>query len=159
MGLGSRRFDAEDGGDAEVDVGFGRRPRGDADAHRGAALPHGDAGPAGAFGLDGGDHPGGAGGVAEGQEDLVENDVVENLEARCRKFFGEAASEGAIAGDEGGKAGAAEGVERGPDLDAAGATGKLGREIGGVARGALGGEIGGGDGHSGLKRVGIADEG
>jgi hypothetical protein len=92
--------------------------------------------------LDGGDHPGGAVGVAEGHEDLVEDDVVENIQAGGGKFFGEAAGVRAIAGDEFGEAGAAEGMERGPDLDAAGATGKLGREIGGVARGAFGGEIG-----------------
>src|SRR5262245_38690646 len=73
---------AEDGGEAALDVNRGGGPGGDADAHGGAPLPGGAAAPAGAVGLDAGDHPAGGGVVAEGDEDLVEDDVVEHGVAR-----------------------------------------------------------------------------
>ena len=73
--------DSDHGGDAAVDIGVGGGPAGNADAHGGAALPDGDAAPAGAVVLKFFDDALGFFGVAEGDEDLVEDDIVQDLEA------------------------------------------------------------------------------
>ena len=73
--------DSDDGGDATVDIGVGGGPAGNADAHGGAALPDSHGAPAGAFFLQLFDDAVGSFGVAERNEELVEDSVVQDLEA------------------------------------------------------------------------------
>ena len=68
--------DPDHRGDAAIHVGIGGGPAGNADAHGGPALPDGNAAPASAVFLKLFDHAFGFLGVAEGDEDLVEDDVV-----------------------------------------------------------------------------------
>ena len=135
---------AEDGGDALVDVGVGGGPIADADAHGGLILPDGAAAPAGSVLLNGGDGAPGLFGSAEGDEDLVEDDFVEDWMAGGAEGVGEAAGLAAVALDHGGEALAAEGAKGGVDGDGAGAAGFFRDEFVGIALGAGGDDIGGG---------------
>src|SRR6202020_16198 len=101
--------------DALVDVGVGGGPVADADAHGGLILPDCAAAPAGSFLLNGGDGAAGLFGSAEGDEDLVEDDVVEDWMAGGAEGVGEAASLAAVALDHGGAAVAGEGADGGGD--------------------------------------------
>ena len=62
--------------DAAVDIGVGGGPAGNADPHGGPALPDGYATPTGAVFLKFFDDALGFFGIAEGNEDLIEHDVV-----------------------------------------------------------------------------------
>src|SRR3954471_11416798 len=104
-----RRGAAQDRLRAAVDVRLRRAPVRDRDAHRRAALPARAAGPARALGLHGSGHRiRGAVVVAEAEEDLVEHDVVEDLDAvLARERRGEPLRQRAAALDEVGHAAAA----------------------------------------------------
>ena len=74
--------------DAELDVGIGRGPRRNADAHRRAPLPDRDPAPAGAFGLQRRDDALRASGIAERHEHLVQRNLVEDFESAGRERRG-----------------------------------------------------------------------
>ncbi len=138
---------AEDGGDALVDVGVGGGPIADADAHGGLILPDGAAAPAGSVFLNGGDGALGLFRGAEGDEDLIEDDFVEDLMAGGAQGVGEAAGLAAIALDHFGQALTAEGADGGVDGHCAGAARFFRDEFVGVALRAGSDDVGGGERH------------
>jgi hypothetical protein len=112
---------AENGCDALVDVGVGGGPIADADTHGGLVLPDCAAAPAGSVFLNGGDGALCLFGSAEGDEDLIEDDFVEDLMAGGAQGIGEAAALAAIALDHFGQSLTAEGTDRGINRHCAGA--------------------------------------
>ena len=83
-----------------LDVGVGGGPTGDADAHGGVAVPLGGAAPAGAFGLDIADDALGFFGSAEGDEDLVQDDFIEDVKAGAAQPLCEELGLAAVSFDE-----------------------------------------------------------
>ena len=96
--------------------------------------------------------------IAEGNEHLIEHDVVEDLAASRGKQFGEAPRLRAIPLDQLGETHAPERAQRRPHLDAARATRQLRRVVARVALLRLRRQILRRDRHRGLQRVRIADE-
>src|SRR5262245_2010828 len=74
-----QRRDANDRLKTALDILFGRRPRRDADTHRRPPLPNSSAEPAGSVGLNRLDHAPGSFIIAEGDQRLVESNVVEDF--------------------------------------------------------------------------------
>ena len=96
--------------DASVDVILSRHPARDADAHGGAAAPHGATAPARALVLNACNDAVRRFIIAERDHYLVQHDVVEDLNAGSREPFGKSRCEPAIMFDQVGEAEAAEGT-------------------------------------------------
>ena len=87
------------------------------------------AAPAGPVVLDGGDDGAGAFRLAEGDEDLIQHDLVEDGVACVAQTLGEARRLAAVALDHLGQPRATQRLQRGPDLDATRAAREFRREL------------------------------
>jgi len=81
--------EANDGGEAALNVGFSGGVGGHADAHGGAPLPDGAAAPACAIPLNSIDDATGGFVVAKGHQHLIEAHLVEDIVARGAQSLGE----------------------------------------------------------------------
>ena len=129
--------EADHSREGAVDIVVGGSPRGDGDAHGGAALPDGAAAPARTVGLERGDNRAREFVGAKADEDLVDHDVVQNVGSGSAEFVGEAAGVRAGAVDHFGDAEAAERAKGGPDFHSASAARHLGSPLHGLALGGL----------------------
>ena len=134
----------------DLHVVLGRRPGADADPHRLAALPAGPAAPAVTRFLQRGDHLLRALVIAERDDDLVQDDVVQDLDAGQGQLVREPARLVAVAVDQLGEPASAELPQGRPDIDAARAARAVRREVDGVAMLAEQ-EVVAGDGHRGAE--------
>ena len=144
--------------ESDLNVVLGRCPGADADPHRLAALPAGSAAPAVARFLERCDHSPCALVVAERDNDLVQDDIVQDFDASQRELVREPAGLIAVTVDQFGEPASAELPQRRPDIDAARAARAVRREIDGVTMLAEQ-EVVAGDGHRGPKALGLAHKG
>lgn len=106
--------------DAAVGVGVRGVPSRHADAHRDLLVPGGGPAPAGAVGLDGGDQAVGGLIAAGADQDLVEDHVVEDVQAGLAQRVADPAGLPACGGDQVCYASAAKAAQHRPHLDLAG---------------------------------------
>src|SRR6202007_3354881 len=124
-------------------------PVANADAHGGAALPDGASAPACAVLLNRGDGCLGFFGRPKRDENLIEDDVVEDVEASGAESVAEAAGPAANAFDHFGHTATAKRTERSVYGDSAGASGFFGNKFVRIAFRAGGDDVGCGEGHGG----------
>ena len=118
----------------------------------------GDAGPAGAVLLDSGDDSARRFLVAERDQHLVQNDVVQDLELVAASPSANAVAWRQSRSMRSARPGAAERAQHGPNLHAARAARELGRMRSGLAHHAVG-QVRGRHAHRGAQRLGVAHEG
>src|SRR5579863_3285998 len=91
--------DADHGRDAALDIVVRGGPAGDRYSHRSVALPLCACAPAGSISLDGGDDAPSLFRANEGNQDLVQHDIVQNSESSGAQAIGEEARLAAVALD------------------------------------------------------------
>src|SRR5207302_2569591 len=124
---------SQHGRHAALDVVLRRRPRGDADAHGGASLPHRPSRPARAVRLYARDDTTGHLAVAKGDQHLIDHHVVEDLVPGLPQAVGEARCMATGALDQVGQALPPQRAQRRPHLDPARPPRELGRVVIGLA--------------------------
>src|SRR5579863_4689149 len=125
MGLENCRYGARD-------VVVGGRPGTDADAHGGPAFPGRSSAPTCARVLDQSDDALRPVVIPEGDDRLVQDDLVQDLDAVAFQLVGYLPRLTAVAVHQFGQAGTTKRLERRPDLDGSGAPGAVRREGHGV---------------------------
>ncbi len=91
---------AQNGRHASLYIFILRGPRGYTYAHRSATLPLSGTAPASAVALHAFDDLAGSSGVAKGNQDLVEHNLIQNLVSALLQRFGEAAREATVPLDQ-----------------------------------------------------------